>query len=174
MADYSSLVFKFRDVKRHLAPYVSPIGQILNLILLFLIIKKSTATMSSYKKTVMVQETTYFVVIDGAFGHMPQFWTDVGLFFFALMLYASVYNTTMVFFYRYLSVCRSKTLDTWLFVLLVTFGWTSTIMYIGVILFNCITPLYDPRLDIKLTNAGFPSNNGSFQDYMSCELVSFA
>uniref|UniRef100_A0A7E5A1M0 G_PROTEIN_RECEP_F1_2 domain-containing protein n=1 Tax=Panagrellus redivivus TaxID=6233 RepID=A0A7E5A1M0_PANRE len=121
--------------------------------------------------TLTIQEATYFVVVDGAFGHLSPFWTRVGYFCFVTMVYVSVYNTAIVFFFRYLMVCRSKTLNAWLFALCVGFGWIIVILYTVAILYNCHEPPRDAKIDILLTSAGFPSNAGSFQDYLGCDLI---
>uniref|UniRef100_A0A7E4V2U1 G_PROTEIN_RECEP_F1_2 domain-containing protein n=1 Tax=Panagrellus redivivus TaxID=6233 RepID=A0A7E4V2U1_PANRE len=135
MSDMSTLLY-FRDAKRRLSPYAAPIGVAFNLFLLWLIVKKSTPTMKNFKKvllltciselifsamnfffvlTLTVEDGTYFCVIEGIFGHVSPFWTFVGYDAFLYFVYASVSNNTVMFFYRYLVVCRSKTLNAGLF-----------------------------------------------------------
>uniref|UniRef100_A0A7E4ZSW1 G_PROTEIN_RECEP_F1_2 domain-containing protein n=1 Tax=Panagrellus redivivus TaxID=6233 RepID=A0A7E4ZSW1_PANRE len=60
-----STLLYFRDAKRRLAPYAAPIGVALNLLLLWLIIKKSTPTMKNFKKVLLltcISELTFSAI----------------------------------------------------------------------------------------------------------------
>uniref|UniRef100_A0A7E4ZT24 G_PROTEIN_RECEP_F1_2 domain-containing protein n=1 Tax=Panagrellus redivivus TaxID=6233 RepID=A0A7E4ZT24_PANRE len=116
--------------------------------------------------TLAVQDGTYFIIVDGVLGHFSPFWTRIAFAFFVTMVYVSVYNTAVVFFYRYLIVCRSKTLNAWLFLFCVAVGWVLVILYTATILSNCtVDPSKNPKMDKMLTAIGFPSNGSSFHDF---------
>uniref|UniRef100_A0A7E4UY13 G_PROTEIN_RECEP_F1_2 domain-containing protein n=1 Tax=Panagrellus redivivus TaxID=6233 RepID=A0A7E4UY13_PANRE len=189
MADMSTLLY-FRHAKRHLALYAGPIGVALNLLLMWLVVKKSTPTMKSFKKvllltcltdltfsamnivfvlTLTVAGDTYFCIIEGVFGHLPPWLTFVGYDAFLYFVYASVSNNTVVVFYRYLVVCRSKTLNACLFMCCMGIGWSLILSYIFAINYQFMTESADPDIHSKLTAAGYPSN-GSFHNYVSCRV----
>uniref|UniRef100_A0A7E4ZT21 G_PROTEIN_RECEP_F1_2 domain-containing protein n=1 Tax=Panagrellus redivivus TaxID=6233 RepID=A0A7E4ZT21_PANRE len=189
-----STLLYFRDAKRRLAPYAAPIGVALNLLLLWLIIKKSTPTMKNFKKvllltciseltfsainfvfvfTVTVIDGTYFCIIEGIFGHLSPFWTGVGYDGFLYFVYASVSNNTVVFFYRYLVVCRSKTLNAGTFMCCIGVGWSLIFLYICGLTYMFVTEPVDSDIHNKLTKAGFPTN-GSFDNYISCKVERFS
>uniref|UniRef100_A0A7E4UY24 G_PROTEIN_RECEP_F1_2 domain-containing protein n=1 Tax=Panagrellus redivivus TaxID=6233 RepID=A0A7E4UY24_PANRE len=192
-----SLLFRFRDWKRHLTPYLSPIGVIFNCILLYLIIKKSTPAMKNFKNvfiftcvlemvfsasmlvfvpTFTVVNGTYFCISEGIFGPLPYSWTMMGCNWVTFILYSTVANSFVIFLYRFLIVCRNITLSSKQLFLCALVGWGIVISYCGIISYQFLTHIEVPETHAKLVSDHFLLN-ATYGRYVSCNvqhLISYA
>uniref|UniRef100_A0A7E4USW3 G_PROTEIN_RECEP_F1_2 domain-containing protein n=1 Tax=Panagrellus redivivus TaxID=6233 RepID=A0A7E4USW3_PANRE len=182
---WTSVAFFFRVVKIRLIPYACPVGIVLNGLLLYLIVNKPI--IQEYKKvflltcvcdiascvnglffmvTLVVQNERYYAIIEGVLGHLSPAWTLVGYGSMLFFLYSGATNNTVVFMYRYFSVCRNTVLSTMAFLLITLVGWLIVFVYCGAIVFVYIHEPDDPYAYIGLNGTEFPSD-GSFTDFIS-------
>uniref|UniRef100_A0A7E4V1N0 G_PROTEIN_RECEP_F1_2 domain-containing protein n=1 Tax=Panagrellus redivivus TaxID=6233 RepID=A0A7E4V1N0_PANRE len=78
-----------------------------------------------------------------------------------------------MFFYRYLVVCHSKTLNAFWFMCCICTGWSLILLYVFIVTYQFVGEPPDPDIHNKLTRAGYPSN-GSFQNYIGCKVAKFS
>uniref|UniRef100_A0A7E4UY60 G_PROTEIN_RECEP_F1_2 domain-containing protein n=1 Tax=Panagrellus redivivus TaxID=6233 RepID=A0A7E4UY60_PANRE len=187
-------IFFFRDAKRILAPIASPIGVLMNLLLLSLIRYQCTMIMKPFRKalyltclsemlfsaynlvfvlTVTVQGDSYFAIVEGILGQLSRKWSIFALAGFLLFIYTSVTNNTAVYFYRYLLFCRNMKVGTVQFIFIVAAGWMVVLTYVVL----CIVEGFKSPMTVEtyamLEGSEFPFD-GSFKEFTNVKLAKIA
>uniref|UniRef100_A0A7E4V9I9 G_PROTEIN_RECEP_F1_2 domain-containing protein n=1 Tax=Panagrellus redivivus TaxID=6233 RepID=A0A7E4V9I9_PANRE len=139
-----------KDYQHKFNGVISPLGAVMNVLILALIYKKSTTAMANYRKVLLlssyfdfamsiyfwlfapstgVSKGYYYVVCNGVLGPMPPTFSCVSFMILMWLIYGNVANLAVQYLYRYLALCRNIHMSKLQFTVVVLIGWTPVFTY---------------------------------------------